>query len=98
MFEHDNSALRVKQRQVDIRARIERSHNDTSGCSDEDFMVNLNTKIKSFRAETVSDRERAFELFRKTNQFNFTFNRLIDHNYFVNDEKFQPACGSLYSK
>ena len=90
MFERDNSALRVKQRQSDVKARIKRKNKNLNDGINDDLLLKLNTKVQSFRAKTDSDYQRAFELFRKTNQFNFTFNRLNHLDYSKAGVRIQP--------
>ena len=77
IFESDNSPMRVKQRIFDLRARFNRTPKNDLVNEDDDLLSQFNTKIKSYQAISPNDRERASELFRKTNQFNFTFNRTI---------------------
>ena len=77
IFETDNSPMRVKQRIFDLRARFNRTPKNDLVNEDDDLLSQFNTKIKSYQAISPNDRERASELFRKTNQFNFTFNRTI---------------------
>ena len=77
IFESDNSPMRVKQRIFDLRARFNRIPKNDLVNEDDDLLSQFNTEIKSYQAISPNDRERASELFRKTNQFNFTFNRTI---------------------
>jgi predicted enzyme involved in methoxymalonyl-ACP biosynthesis len=77
IFESDNSPMRVKQRIFDLRARFNRIPKNDLVTEDDDLLLQFNTKINSYQAISPNDRERASELFRKTNQFNFTFNRTI---------------------
>ncbi len=77
IFEQDNSLMRVKQRIFDLQARFKRIPKNDSVKEDDDLLLQFNTKIDSFPAILPNDRERASQLFRKTNQFNFTFNRTI---------------------
>jgi len=77
VFESDNSPMRVKQRIFDLRARFNRIPKNDLVNEDDDLLLQFNTKIKSYQAILPNDLERASELFRKTNQFNFTFNRTI---------------------
>ena len=90
VFERDNSSLRVMQRQADVKARIKRKNKKHNDGLDDDLLLKLNTKVQSFLAKTESDYERAFELFRKTNQFNFTFNRLSNLDYSKMGVRIQP--------
>ena len=97
-FEEGASLDVIEKRTHDIkgsRTRFQLTRNKTDKDS---MLVELGTTIKSRRVANSEDLDRAMELFRKTNQFNFTLSRTTFEDRSLIDLKSEVILATLADK
>jgi FkbH-like protein len=74
-FETSQDAKVSEARSADIRASRLRQELYKENISPDSLLIDLNTKLEASKVSSPEEFQRAFELFRKTNQFNLTLKR-----------------------
>jgi FkbH-like protein len=74
-FEKSQDTKVSEARSKDIRASRLRQELSKKNVSPDSILVDLNTKLEASKVSSLEEFQRAFELFRKTNQFNLTLKR-----------------------
>jgi len=74
-FEKSQDSKVSEARSKDIRASHLRQELTNKGISPDTLLIDLNTQLGASKVASLEEFQRAFELFRKTNQFNLTLNR-----------------------